>query len=60
MLCNTPFGDNLRVGFRALRTLNGSQRFSTDLKDTLHVNIQTYKDFFLFYRSTYSTVGYPK
>ena len=37
-----------------------SLRTSTELKDTLHVNIQTYKDFFLFYRSTYSTVGYPK
>ena len=58
MLCNTPFGDNLRGGF--VRALYGPQSISKYLNVTLYTNIETYKEFFLFYRSTYSTVGYPK
>ncbi len=57
MLLTSHFGVNLRAGFRARC---GPLSTSTNLKDTLHINIETYKDFFLFYSITYSTVGYPK
>ena len=58
MLCNTTFGIYLRGGF--VRARCGPLRNSKVLKGSLYANIEKHKEFFLFYRNTYSTVGYPK